>query len=208
MYHTAREQRWRAALAAAQGKSALRMRSPSGAVHAHSAAGCPLSKPGHYATGELRRWTKKHGQARSAAQEPREGLAAGTMLMFDGTGPHQAPGVMRSEGERRTLYLGYQGESAYAKKGAPILAAEPAGAAEADPGAWHPAFSPGGDLLLGHGGKRPVGEGAKRARPKEEKAEEAKPEAKPAAKGRKQLARMECAECADPRKRGKEAGSS
>eukprot|EP00966_Prymnesium_polylepis_P035320 820546-Prymnesium_polylepis.1 len=37
-YHTAREQRWRAALAKAQGKSALRMKSPSGAVHAHSAA--------------------------------------------------------------------------------------------------------------------------------------------------------------------------
>eukprot|EP00966_Prymnesium_polylepis_P195510 4532051-Prymnesium_polylepis.1 len=150
------------------------MRSPSGAVHAHSAAGCPLSKPGHYATGELRRWTKKHGQARSAAQEPREGLAAGTMLMFDGTSPHQAPGVMRSEGERRTLYLGYQGDAAYAKKGAPILAAEPAGAPEADPGAWHPAFSLGGDFLIGHGGKRAVDEkGAKRARPEEGEPEEA-----------------------------------
>ena len=45
---------------------------------------------------------------------------------------------------------------------------------EADPGAWHPAFSPGGDLLLGHGGKRAVGgKGAKRARPKEGEHEEA-----------------------------------
>eukprot|EP00966_Prymnesium_polylepis_P261893 6049925-Prymnesium_polylepis.1 len=88
------------------------------------------------------------------------------MLMFDGTSPHQAPGVMRSEGGG-----GVRQEGRADPRG------RAGGRVEAAPGAWHPAFSPEGDLLIGHGGKRVGGgKGAKRARPEEGEPEEAGPE--------------------------------
>ena len=116
--------------------------SPSGALMSASSSGNPLSQPGHHATGEVRRWTKEPGKKRSLAQERRPGLGGGVPVMFDGTSPHRTPGVMRSEGERRVLYLGYQGRSAFGYSGAPLVAAEPHGAPEGREGeTWHPAFA-------------------------------------------------------------------
>ena len=142
-YHAAREQRWRAVLDETQpGGASVRAVNPSKAIMSSSSSGNPLSQPGHHDTGEVRRWTRELGQKRSAAQDPRPGLPGGVPVMFDGTSPHRAPGVMRSEGERRVLYLGYQGKAAFGYSGAPLVAVEPLGAPDGREGeTWHPAFS-------------------------------------------------------------------
>ena len=124
-----------------------------------SASHTPLSLPGRneYGTKVYRRG---HGEAHSAAQEPRRySLAAGQCVIFDPTCPRSQPGTMPTEGERAAIYVGYQGTSAYRQRGAPMLVFPPVRDGSVAGEHWHPVFDEQGKFLLkegsgSYGGKR------------------------------------------------------
>ena len=145
-YDDGREVKWRCVQRSGSNESSrLRMISPSGAVCAETLAPkCPtiLSKPVSNRDGPIR---YRKGEALTA----RPGLACGTGVFFDSTCPHRDPGVMAAEGERMTLYLGFQGRSTDRTDGLPVLAHDPSldtgGKASTD---WVPAFTDGDVLNL------------------------------------------------------------
>ena len=105
-------------------------------------------------------YRRGHGEAHSAAQEPRRySLAAGQCVILDPTCPRSQPGTMPTEGERAAIYVGYQGTSAYRQRGAPMLVFPPVRDGSVAGEHWHPVFDEQGKFLLkegsgSYGGKR------------------------------------------------------
>lgn len=100
------------------------------------------------------------GKGHSAAQEPRRKLEEGTGLLWDATMPHSSPGAMATEGDRITIYLGYQGRDAAETTGAPVLAFPPLRGKEGVD--YHPVYDSSGRFALPEGSGN--AHGKKRAR--------------------------------------------